>query len=156
MVNRIRQIQESMQMTQQDFAKALGISPSSLSSIYTGRTAPSNGKLVQSVHQHFPQINIRWLMFGEGSMLEEATPNEAATGQATLGEQTGSSQTTASSEQTAAGNGQTAPTPTDAAELEKIMEQSVRKILDKPQRRILKIHVFYDDGTFESFVSEQD
>ncbi len=30
------------------------------------------------------------------------------------------------------------------------------KYIDKPQRRITEIHVFYDDGTFETFSARKD
>lgn len=65
MKERIRQIMDQAKLSQQDFAAKLGISPASLSSIFTGRTNPTNNH-VMAVHRAFPDININWLMFGEG------------------------------------------------------------------------------------------
>lgn len=41
MKDRIRKVMESQQMTQQEFADFIHISPASLSSIFTGRTRPT-------------------------------------------------------------------------------------------------------------------
>ena len=69
MKERIRLIQEQLGLSQIEFANKLGISPASLSSIYTGRTNPTNNH-VMAIHKAFPQINVNWLMFGEGDMTE--------------------------------------------------------------------------------------
>ena len=68
MKERIRQILEWTKLSQQDFATRLGISPASLSSIFTGRTNPTNNH-VQAIHRAFPEIDISWLLFGEGMMM---------------------------------------------------------------------------------------
>lgn len=67
MKDRIRLVMERAQLSQQDFARKLEISPASLSSIFTGRTNPTNNH-VSAVHRAFPDINVNWLMFGEGDM----------------------------------------------------------------------------------------
>ena len=54
-------------MTQQEFATTLELSPSSLSSIFNGRTNPTNNHVL-AIHKRFPNINVNWLMFGEGDM----------------------------------------------------------------------------------------
>lgn len=59
-------------LSQQDFASKLGISPASLSSIYNGRTNPTNNH-VQAIHRSFPEIDINWLLFGEGEMFGKAS-----------------------------------------------------------------------------------
>ena len=56
MKERIRLIQEQLGLSQIEFANKLGISPASLSSIYTGRTNPTNNH-VMAIHKAFPQIN---------------------------------------------------------------------------------------------------
>ena len=68
MKDRIKQIMEAVGLSQQDFAKELGISAASLSSIFTGRTNPTNNH-VMAIHRVFPQINVNWLLFGEGDMI---------------------------------------------------------------------------------------
>ena len=68
MKDRIRRVMEYAHLSQQDFALRLGMSPASLSSIFTGRTNPTSNH-VKAIHNAFPEININWLMFGEGEQL---------------------------------------------------------------------------------------
>ena len=75
MKTRIMQLMKSKGMTQQEFSRATGISPASLSSIFTGRTAPTM-KHAEALHRYFPQLNMSWLLFGEGEMF---VPSEAET-----------------------------------------------------------------------------
>lgn len=67
MQHRIRTIMESTGLTQQQFADRISISPSTLSNIFNGKTQPTN-KLFSAVHNTFPEINVNWLLFGEGEM----------------------------------------------------------------------------------------
>ncbi len=67
MKDRIRKIMELANLSQQEFAARLEMSPASLSSIFNGRTNPTNNH-VQAIHRAFPVVNVSWLMFGEGDM----------------------------------------------------------------------------------------
>ena len=67
MKDRIMELMKKEGMTQQEFAAALDISPASLSNIFNGKTNPTNNH-VNAIHKRFPNINISWLMFGEGNM----------------------------------------------------------------------------------------
>lgn len=166
MKERIRLIMEKAKMSQQDFANRLGISPASLSSIFTGRTNPTNNH-VQAIHRAFPEININWLMFGEGDMYdtpagdavdEAAESDSAATGAEAADapahpvvdasptffgpEEMGRQAAAPYRRSVAAGRDHTPGTPA----VENV------KIIDRPQRRIKEIRVFFDDGTYEAFV----
>ncbi len=67
MVNRIFTFIESQQLTPTEFADKIGVSRASISSIKTGRTQPTLS-LVEKIKQHFPDIDINWLIFGEGDV----------------------------------------------------------------------------------------
>lgn len=71
MKNRILQIMKNKGMSQQEFSRATGISAASLSSIFNGRTAPTM-KHAEALHRSFPQLNVSWLLFGEGEMYTSA------------------------------------------------------------------------------------
>jgi len=142
MKERISQIMQSHKMTQRDFAAALGISPSSLSSIFNGHTSPTNNT-VQAIHRRFPEISITWLMFGEGDM--ESTPDQEA------------SQTQGKTKLDESVRPTEADTkPANNVPEGNVMVREIVKYIDKPQRRITEIHVFYDDGTFETFSGRKD
>ena len=83
MKDRIKQVMEWTGLSQQDFATKLGISPASLSSIFNGRTNPTNNH-VQAIHRSFPEIDINWLLFGEGKMFCKA-PVASSTSDVSLG-----------------------------------------------------------------------
>lgn len=168
MKDRIHKLMLSCGMTQQNFASELCLAPATLSSIYNGRTRPTNA-IVNAIHERFPDISITWLMFGEGDMYvtgksaaTDTQPNQtdspASTGDPnspgnTAGD--GSFPTSlfdpsliGSSGSTTKSNGSVTSLQTAAQHPEvKIIE----KIIDKPQRKIKEIRVFFDDGTYETF-----
>lgn len=175
MIDRIRIIMEYTKLSQQDFAARLGISPASLSSILTGRTNPTN-KHIMGIHQGFPEINVNWLMFGEGDMLtgEHAVSpsNEPGENDGETGQQTATLQPIdpdAANENGALFAGeQSAAYPPSSVE-HRAMAYGARRDqratvrgngsvvmnainVDKDERRIKEIRVFYSNGTYESFV----
>ena len=79
MRERIRQVMDSMGLSQQEFAQKLGMSPASLSNIFNGRSNPTNNH-VQAIHRAFPNINTNWLMFGEGTMLNDDAKKSSDSG----------------------------------------------------------------------------
>lgn len=179
---------EYAHLSQQDFALRLGMSPASLSSIFTGRTNPTSNH-VKAIHHAFPEININWLMFGEGEQLvtsssaagqelsnADAQPADASAQSSHLQKSDASSLATQNS--LASADGRAMPertlwdTEASMSELtspEAASRSTTRttygsqsrmnasnmqavKIIDKPSRKIKEIRVFFDDGTYESFV----
>lgn len=149
-------------MSQQDFAKAIGVAPGSLSSVYSERTQPTNN-YVQGIHKAFPDININWLMFGEGEMYVDksgdvsSSPIEGVAassdgGRASLFDQPDLVQTdilpfaaprvSGGSKLEHAG----APQPPQYAPV------VTAKDFDKISREVKEIRVFFSDGTYESFL----
>lgn len=175
MIDRIRTIMGYTKLSQQDFAARLGISPASLSSILTGRTNPTN-KHIMGIHQGFPEINVNWLMFGEGDMLTgehaPAPSNEAGADVDETGQSVATMQPidpNAVNENGALFAGeQSASYPPSSVEHRAMAYGSRRDQratvrgngnvvtsainFDKDERRIKEIRVFYSNGTYESFV----
>ncbi len=164
MKDRIRRIQDLHEDNQQTFAAKLGISPASLSSIYTGRTRPTIN-IVEAIHRHYPEVNFSWLMFGKGEMLnEDAKPassttqseeltfadmqpnNQAAAATDSRERSTKPASRSAQPTAKAPANPATAPLPLHDEGI-----TTVAKNMDKRQRHIKEIRVFYDDGTYEAF-----
>lgn len=165
---------EYLQMKQKDFAAKIGISEASLSGVFNGRTR-ANNRHVEGIHNAFPQINLNWLMFGTGEMLnthqieQSPTPSENATvnndftpstnnASATNGTPEGGlSIFSAPTDKTS----QTSTNPAIAAnnsfsnelmqELIYLRELRDKNLLNKKVRKVLEIRVFFDDGTYESF-----
>lgn len=73
MVNRINLILKAKNITPRQFADEIGIQPSGMSHIMSGRNNPSLD-FVMKVVRRYPEIDIKWLMFGQGEMYSTVTP----------------------------------------------------------------------------------
>ena len=152
-------------MTQQVFAQYLDMSPATLSSIYSGRTKPTLN-IIEAIKRKFPDISVDWLLFGVGSMYPSATPSAPAT--PTPPDR--SVQPASSSQESVLDFFVDTNRPADPQP--RMGENPVRtpsypnsvkstrlefgreevKVVDKPQRRVIEIRVFYDDQTWDTFV----
>ena len=70
MVDRIDLILKAKNITARQFAEEIGIQPSGMSHIMSGRNNPSLD-FVMKVMRRWPEININWLMFGKGEMFAD-------------------------------------------------------------------------------------
>lgn len=154
MKDRIRQLMENQHLSQQSFSDMLNISPASLSSIFNDRTRPTLNH-VDAIKKSFPNINLQWLLYGEGEMFKNGgselqpteTPNDNS--RDTLMFDFSSTPTTpqggsnlSSSQQTVINNDNQ----------HNIYNQ---KIIDIKQREITEIRIFYDDQTWETFLPKK-
>ena len=158
MKDRIRQIMEAQHMTQQVFASFIGTSAATLSGIFTGRTHPTLN-IVEMIKKKIPDINTDWLMFGSGQMYLHANPTADDPQNSLDGSHlTGSN----ASEQMIDFGSVVSSTPQSVVSspssyngvrnTQQILLREEVKHLDKPQRRVTEIRVYYDDQTWESFV----
>ena len=168
MKDRIREIIDWANLSQQDFATRLGISPASLSSIFTGRTNPTNNH-VQAIHRVFPEINVNWLLFGEGDMLSSPSPSGSSDSVVEFSAPALEGGVLPESGKMASmfpeedfTNAVSAPISSHhpmggrrenhASRVAGIQYMDSVKNIDKHVRKIKEIRVFFDDGTYESFV----
>lgn len=177
MIDRIRTIMEHYKLSQQDFASLIGISAATLSSIFNGRTQPSQ-RAVTGIHQAFPEINVKWLMFNEGDMLGAETGSAGVVDDANAAHQgaviapeeadalgslsTGSAESPSlfpeeafvaprsTVEQRANAYGSRRDNRSVMRGDGNVMTSVIN--IDKEGRRIKEIRVFYSNGTYESFV----
>ncbi len=155
MKDRIRQLMEEVEMNQKDFSVVTGISQSTLSSIFSGRTSATLNHAL-ALHSNFPTVRMEWLLFGEGNMYAtdgstSESPNENT-----------ESVTDAENITSIMGTGTLPPTPlagispqlgtsilNQLGTLE--VELQMVKNNNKQQRQISEIRIFFDDGTFQVF-----
>ena len=163
MKERILQIMRRENMTQQEFAKAIEVSPASLSNIFNGKTNPTNNH-VSAIHRRFPDININWLMFGEGDMyttVSDETKDGADGGESTIRSDVEKAPIDTKGEPMlfdisdpehyAAWARMEDIKDVDDQNRQLPVVREVVKYVDKPQRKITEIRIFFDDGTFEVF-----
>lgn len=67
MIDRINLILKAKNLTSRQFAEEIGIQPSGMSHILSGRNRPSLD-FVMKVVTRYPEIDIKWLTLGEGEM----------------------------------------------------------------------------------------
>ena len=164
MKDRIRQIMESQHMTQQVFADFIGLAPATLSSIYNERTRPTLS-VVEAIKKKIPNISTDWLMFGSGDMYVASSASPVPADSLFSAEEGGvnvgqivqnpmldfdqsQSPTPQQGSQAPYSFNSVKSTPTN-------IERTEVKIIDKPQRKVKEIRVFYDDQTWETFVPEK-
>lgn len=161
MKDRIKQLMESQHMTQGTFANYIGIAPATLCSILNERTKPTLNT-VEAIRNKFPNINIDWLMFGNGTMFigENTENSDSSTLQENIGgeqslnfdtphETPENIQNNAASHRMVQGSApRNSPTQVQPTRTDIIYKE-------KERRRITEIRVFYDDQTWESFVPKK-
>ena len=149
---------ESQHMTQQLFADYIGQSPATLSSIFNGRTRPTLN-IVEAIKKKIPNINTDWLMFGSGDMyLQQNTPSQDL-----FSESEGTPDTHPIDQNPMLVFDETpVQAPQNAVQQpqnfnsvrnthQEIVREEVKHV-DKPQRKVIEIRVFYDDQTWDTFV----
>lgn len=167
MKDRIKAIMESKHMTQKVFAQFTGINEGTLSLLLRDKTQPTL-KIYDAIHKHFPDISMEWLFDGVGSMYRNegtSTPTSGATSSSadssasadggalsSGGNQSGAGSPTSPS--LFASDGSMSPSSASAVGNNKGVP--IIKYIDKPQRKITEIRVFFDDQTWESFVPKNE
>lgn len=173
MRDRIKKIIESQHMTQQEFAECIKVAPATLSSIFTGRTAPSL-KVVEAIKGRFPDISTDWLMFGKGEMSDVRSMGAVDTHDSPLPSDVqpavdfgasvdaptvsvGASASRASASVLASGTVATAAVAGRKAAVGQSVDGGFQMVnnYDKTARRIVEIRIFYDDQTWETFVPKK-
>lgn len=181
MKDRIRQLMEDQHLTQQNFAQMIGISTATLSNIFNGKTNPSLS-IVDGIHKSFPQVNVYWVLYGTPPMYQnQASQGGSEEGAADMyqditdgaaggaeGMKQGSQPSGAASAEPMLDFGAegAAASPTSSSLFDQPQTQGVNrtpkniaqtavKYVDKPQRKITEIRIFYDDQTWETFVPKK-
>ncbi len=126
---------ESLHLTQQEFAERTQIGAATLSNIFNDRTRPTLN-VVELIKKNIPNISTDWLLLGTGSMYVE---NETAPTSPVPPSQ----------------DAQNPSLPFADFVPSHARPESVEpqpKVIEKPQRRVTEIRVYYDDQTWESFL----
>ena len=172
MKDRIRKVMESQNMTQQEFADFVHISPASLSSVFTGRTRPTLA-IVEAIKSALPDISTDWLMFGSGNMwLSENTYYNNVSAGSEQGEVEGGSAAPNPPHPDVVGGASAvldfggalparSPSPSNGSYVPQSGVTDVRfmnnavKNTDMKQRTITEIRIFFSDQTWETFVPKK-
>jgi transcriptional regulator with XRE-family HTH domain len=71
--NRLETFLNSKDLTQAEFSRITGYHPKNISGFLTGTVKLPKIDLVVALATHFPELNLRWLLLGEGEMISSKT-----------------------------------------------------------------------------------
>jgi len=150
MKDRIRQVMESLHMTQQEFADKTQIGAATLSNIFNDRTRPSLN-VVELIKKNIPSISTDWLLLGVGSMyVNDAPQSDGPSDELNMsqaGELPFADFATPTPQQIPVAP-HYQPNP---KYVRNETNASYTPTPEKPQRKVTEIRVYYDDQTWESF-----
>ena len=148
MKERILQLIQEEKLTNAEFAEKIGISTSALSHILTERNKPSL-EVVMRIHKAYPNINLNWLLYGEGEMKDTNISDE-------ISSFSGGNENPEIADGTTVRfdfrkeNASSLPNNTSK---DAVREEV--KYIEKPQPKIVEIRIFFDNGTFQVFRPEK-
>ena len=67
-VSRLKRYMEYLQIRSSEFADTTGIPRPTLSQLLNGRNKKISNDIISKIHDAFPNLNVMWLMFGDGEM----------------------------------------------------------------------------------------
>lgn len=147
--DRIKIIMEKENMASGAFAESIGIQQSTLSHILNGRNNPSLD-VIMKVHQRYNYIRLEWLLYGQGSMSEEAVQPTSAFQPSLFAE----NDIISPNSTVALENRKEIPLENPLNTTKEIVKQEI-KYIEKPVRKITEIRIFFDDNTYETFRGEK-
>ena len=176
---KIELIMQDKHLNNTQFCNEVCIAQGTLSHIRSGRTEPSLN-ILRSIAEAFPDINPAWLFYNEEPMYKNAPSptkendttddtyiNPTSTPDATSDAQLplfafSENMTTPSKSNVARGdvsNAAVTPSsnrpsntypPVYPLDVQEIVAEAIKQ-QQKPQRKIVEVRIFFDDGTFETF-----
>lgn len=177
---RLKHFMDYKGMTNSQFADCCGIPRPTLSQLLSGRNKKLSDQVLRPIHDHFPELSVLWLMFGEGDMLASVdtdfvNPQIADTGDSEssvagsslksnsvenkiVNQHPGSYSAVRKSSRSVDSDRSaydSAPSECDRYEDNRPGKQGVRSdetSIARARRSVRSVVVYYDDNTYETFV----
>lgn len=151
MKDRIIDVMNYLQMKPSSFANATNIKLATLSQILNGRNNPSL-EVVSKIRTAFPFLSYDWIISGEGEMCKEQ-PTLPFTDEDTPFNHDENREFT--TERTNDSENRKDFAPYRSQEHPRVPEIEEIKYIERPAKKIREIKIFYDDGTYETFVPQK-
>ena len=142
MNTRLQQFLSAENISQAQFADTIEVARASVSHVLAGRNKPGYD-FIKSIADHYPKLNLDWLINGKGKMYKEVVAAPLPTAEYT-------------DELFAPEKPEPVENPfrqvVEAPKIDSSTESDIRSEASKTsnnQRRISKIIVFFDDDTFQ-------
>ena len=145
MNRRLQQFLAAENISQSQFADAIGVARASISHILAGRNKPGFD-FIESTARHFPDLNLDWLITGRGKMYSSAKSASDGPAEPISPLPSQPQRTLFDDAETAATPPVRTPLPAEKTSnfnLDRLSQHSTN------QSSISKIIVFYSDGSFQ-------
>lgn len=146
MNTRLKQFLNAENITQAQFAEKLQVVRASVSHVLSGRNNPSYD-FIKALMQHYPLLNMEWLMFGKGRMYKE-NQDDGSTGIPGNHSALLFDDFTAEDDVHAAKESPSEDKEQDFTQIKTDASYNIPQNTIN-QRKVSKIIVLFDDGTFQ-------
>ncbi len=135
--NRLQEIIEYYDLTASSFADKIEVGRSSISHLLSGRNKPSL-EFVMKIVKTFPEVELYWLLNGKGTFPKTETPIPT--------ENLGTPSSAKASQKITKSENDLFSNPDIHLE-----NKYIPKLSNKADKKISKVIIFYEDGTFDAF-----
>ena len=144
-------VMDREKLTAGAFAESIGVAQATISHILGPRNKYPSTEVILRLHQRYNDINLEWLLTGEGEMSNTSDSSiESGFDYPLFAENS----VNPSKETGPAENRKEIALETPANATKEIVKQEIRYI-EKPARKITEIRIFFDDNTYETFRPEK-
>lgn len=149
--DRFKMIMDREKLTAGAFAESIGVAQATISHILGPRNKYPSTEVILRLHQRYNDINLEWLLTGEGQMSNSPDPSiESGFDYPLFAENpVNPPEESASTENR---KEIVSETPQNAPK-EIVKQEIIYK--ERPPRRITEIRIFFDDNTYETFTPEK-
>ena len=148
MKERLFQLIESLNLTNVQFADAIGIERSTLSHIKTERSKPSL-ELIYKIMKQYPEVNLEWLILGEGSMRHQSGDSREPN---LFDQEIIEPNSAKAMDPVVSIPSPKAPEPILSVPTSSLKEEVKSVVNPSLEKRIERILVFYSDKTFDEYL----
>lgn len=152
MEDRIKKLIESMGISPSELADSIGVQRSNVTHVLKGRNKPSF-QFIEKLLQIYPTVNAKWLLLGEGNMMEGPSNKSASLFDALTSPPTPHKITEKvdheTPKETPSINKETAIPPVMREKKE--VENELNDAFSSSEKAIERLIVFYKDQTFKIY-----
>ena len=148
MNQRLQQFLSAENISQAQFADSIDVARASVSHVLAGRNRPGYD-FIRSIAEHYPKLNLEWLITGKGKMYKQDSPTAAAPAPVPVAAEPAAADSLFGDSSFAnEEKEEDIPTPSVKA-APGAPETAPVKDLPAAGRSISRIIVFYDDNTYQ-------
>ncbi len=148
--DRFKLIMDREKLTAGAFAESIGVAQATISHILGPRNKYPSTDIILRLHQRYSDINLNWLLTGEGNMSNDSNSTEESIFDYPLFAEKPENPGNESNEME---NRKEIALETQRKAPKEIVKQEII-YKERPPRKITEIRIFFDDNTYETFKPE--